>query len=542
MAYCVRYFSVNDSRIVTNFLGFSEVTDTTANTLYTVFKGFLANTGLKLEKLIGIGTDGASVLCGCNHSLYTLLKEDLPDLQLIKCTCHSIDKCASKAADELPSNIQFLMRETNNWFAHSALRLSRYRDFFAEHRNGSKPRKFISLSATRWLVVYLAVTVIIEQWDVLKSFFTQAAQTTERKCYTTRQLALMYNDNSNILYLTLLEGILRDVYDVNQAFQGRDADITRLYGDLRVLIVSLARRIFKPAFLRSLEPLNASSSMLSQSDLDTLQQAVNKASAEFGNSLLPHDSMDLGSKFENLVAELRIQSTVLVEIKERAVQVILRLCEELMRRLPPNLTVFNKMRYLLPSVCLKTNPQNVGLKIKASNLPWDLASNGVDKDAIEAQYRQLQDHTLFDISPNLASQSEPVDVVHFWIAVWGVKKVNGERQFGDLAALALRALSLPVSNAEVERVFSFMTTIKTKLRNRMLIPMLVALIRVRIHMSVQGVCCKTYEPTQRMLSRFNKSMYESDPTDQINPDDRLLLEAFELFESTMTPDDNHNFE
>ena len=46
--------------------------------------------------MIGVGTDGASNLCGCNNSVYTRLKEKIPDLKLINCT---LDFAASRAID-----------------------------------------------------------------------------------------------------------------------------------------------------------------------------------------------------------------------------------------------------------------------------------------------------------------------------------------------------------------------------------------------------------------------------------------------------------
>lgn len=71
---------------------------------------------------MAIGTDAASNLCGVNHSLFTLLKEEIPQLMLLKCTCRSIHLCVSKAATELPSCLDFLAREVYSWFSCSPLR------------------------------------------------------------------------------------------------------------------------------------------------------------------------------------------------------------------------------------------------------------------------------------------------------------------------------------------------------------------------------------------------------------------------------------
>lgn len=149
MAYCVRYFSKRLNNIVTNFLGFNEVATATANDLYNNFTTFIAQVGLNLEHLIAIGTDGASNLCGVNYSLYTLLKEKIPNLQLIRCSCHSLNLCAAKACTELPSNLEFLLRETRNWFANSPLRQLKYSKMYAEINNGKQSSKLIQLSTTR---------------------------------------------------------------------------------------------------------------------------------------------------------------------------------------------------------------------------------------------------------------------------------------------------------------------------------------------------------------------------------------------------------
>ncbi|XP_011704271.1 PREDICTED: uncharacterized protein LOC105459728 [Wasmannia auropunctata] len=115
---------------------------------------------------------------------------------------------------------------------------------------------------------------------------------------------------------------------------------------------------------------------------------------------------------------------------------------------------------------------------------------------------------------------------------------NGEKCFKDLTELAFRALSLPISNAVVERVFSIMAVIKSKLRNRLTMPMLVAqLMRIRIHLNVLGLCCKNYCPTPYMLQLFNThNMYNTDSVDSLykqtesSDDDCGLLESLTLIE------------
>lgn len=57
--------------------------------------------GLKIEILIGIGSDRANPAKGCNHSLVTLLQEDNPNITVFRCVCHSLHLAASKASEVL---------------------------------------------------------------------------------------------------------------------------------------------------------------------------------------------------------------------------------------------------------------------------------------------------------------------------------------------------------------------------------------------------------------------------------------------------------
>ncbi|XP_050064206.1 uncharacterized protein LOC126553056 [Aphis gossypii] len=122
MAFCIRYFSKPMQSITNEFLGLVTVERATADALRDVTLQFLKELKLKPENIIGLGVDGASNLCGRHHSLYTLLKEVSPNLQLIKCLCHSLNTCSSKASEVLPANLEFMLRETVSWFSYSPLR------------------------------------------------------------------------------------------------------------------------------------------------------------------------------------------------------------------------------------------------------------------------------------------------------------------------------------------------------------------------------------------------------------------------------------
>lgn len=84
--------------------------------------------------------------------------------------------------------------------------------------------------------------------------------------------------------------------------------------------------------------------------------------------------MDYGLKFseyaEKCISDKTITLQELAIVKQRARAYILRLVKELVKRLPHNLGVIEKINYFTPAVCLaQARP------ITVKDLPWELAGN-----------------------------------------------------------------------------------------------------------------------------------------------------------------------
>ena len=66
--------------------------------------------------------------------------------------------------------------------------------------------------------------------------------------------------------------------------------------------------------------------------------------------------------------------------------------------------------------------------------------------------------------------------------------------FKDIATFAISLLILLNSNAEVERLFSSINIVKNKLQNKMLLPMLSAILTVKYEMKRHNKDCKLELP------------------------------------------------
>ncbi|KAL5237513.1 hypothetical protein ACI65C_004923 [Semiaphis heraclei] len=143
-----------------------------------------------------------------------------------------------------------------------------------------------------------------DQWLELKTCFVMAA--VKEKCESAQILSNMYKDDSNLLYLTFLKPILREVTNVNLLFQSDHADLTKVYGDLKSLLVAASKRIINPNFLRDDEIPTA----LCVEDVDRVAKALKNKLA-----LLPLDAVDFGYAFSNLANKKPIASKDLQIVK-----------------------------------------------------------------------------------------------------------------------------------------------------------------------------------------------------------------------------------
>jgi len=116
------------------------------------------------------------------------------------------------------------------------------------------------------------------------------------------------------------------------------------------------------------------------------------------------------------------------------------------------------------------------------------------------------------------------DSHQFWPKIYNYQDAGGNYAFRKLAEFVLKVLSLPSSNAVVERVFSIMNTVKTKARNRINTEMLDGLLRIKCTIISSNKCCTTFSPSKSMYDKFKSEiMYncKQDINNVVN-DDELL--------------------
>lgn len=78
------YYSKILKQVVETFLDMPELPECNAEAIVTTLKDNLLKHNLKIKNLRGLGTDNASVMVGVNNGVYAKLKEDAPNLVLVR--------------------------------------------------------------------------------------------------------------------------------------------------------------------------------------------------------------------------------------------------------------------------------------------------------------------------------------------------------------------------------------------------------------------------------------------------------------------------
>lgn len=94
------------------------------------------------------------------------------------------------------------------------------------------------------------------------------------------------------------------------------------------------------------------------------------------------------------------------------------------------------------------------------------------------------------------------NTIEFWSEVYNYIDASGSKPFEELCKAALAALSLPHSNAEVERLFSQMSVVKSKLRNRLSLHTLNSILLVLYGLKLAGDTCYQHKLPNDILQQF----------------------------------------
>ncbi|KAE9524063.1 hypothetical protein AGLY_015544 [Aphis glycines] len=305
LGMAIIYYSRDKNDIVTTFFALEQLGECNAQAIVDAMKSALQKYNLDIKNLIGIGSDNASVMVGINKGVYAILKQENPNLILIRCVCHSLQLATSQAcAETVPRHLDFLISESYNWFSKSTLRQQSYKDLYKCMNENHEPLKIVQACNTRWLSIE---TAVIER----------------EECYSAEMLYTLYKDEHNLAYLLFLRPLLGEIQRVNKLFESEYADPTKLGSELISLITFLGKIIVVPSFNFT-------------------------KSTNFTDHLNPKPYLGYG--FENKVEDLKKKGKLSSDQEQ-----------QLQQRLPENIQILKKIEVFSPQNALKQLKEPISL-------------------------------------------------------------------------------------------------------------------------------------------------------------------------------------
>ncbi|CAH1106772.1 unnamed protein product [Psylliodes chrysocephalus] len=287
--------------------------------------------------------------------------------------------------------------------------------------------------------------------------------------------SLIIDESTDVAVLKMLGIVIRYfstkhskivIQATNKSFEASNADVTKLFNNLNHLYLSIIKKIVIP---------NANIHISSRVD-------------DFENHLDPNPY--LGYAFENSCRDCHLDQDSKEMIKGRCISFLIELAKQLRQRLPENIKILNKMQYFSVTECLKPN------KIPITDIATQFYDDAQIVSKIENEWASL----------HLINWAETQSTEQFWIEVNNYRDASNENPFQNLVNLALRILCLPHSNADVERVFSSVSIVKNKIRNRMKLNLLNNILSIKFGMKRMGKCCNTYKlPDEILIMSFDSN-------------------------------------
>nr|XP_033322899.1 uncharacterized protein LOC117218532 [Megalopta genalis] len=477
LCFLIRYF--DEGMIKTYLLDYMKISESTAENLFKCLIYSLQKNKLNIKNVVGVCANNANGMLGKHNSFASKILATNDEIAIIPCTCHCIHLVAHNATKCLPNESIEIVHKISTYFSRSSKRQAMLQDM--QKICNIVQKRIIQPTPTRWLALANSVNIILKQWSGLIDFFAEA-----KLSENTQLVSYIFNTMNNKFtkpYLQFLNFVLPIMNQFNVLFQSNDVLIHKLWSESTRLLKYLA-----DLFLTQ-------KSITTVRDLKTLDIKNN-------DNLLPLEEIhtDLESK-ETLQAMRETNEASEDEVKQfyKNLQKFYQTAfEGVIARLPFDDKFVDALEFLDPKITLHMNMHKSQLKHILHKFP-----SKFDSQIVHTEWHQIPSY----FEPHEKSEIVKLKVCDFWKKISEIKNPINEYRFPNIAKLAELCLTIPHSNAEIERFFSMINDIKTDKRNRLQCQSMKSLTRVKLDTSAEGKTCISWKAPEEASQLFRSQMY-----------------------------------
>lgn len=401
---CVQYFT-KEKGICKKLLNFVESPFDTSDNIVHSLKSTLDLHNLNLSKVSAFSADNTNANMGKTRSAFTLLKGDNPHLLKAGCLCHVINNAFRHAMDMLEVDVESAVMKMYSYFSSSSARRESLKEFY----------EFVDLNytdllrhvTTRWLSFAPAVDRIIRNWPALMSYFIS-----EQDNLPKHLVKLLYlNEESTV-----------------ESCETNDLSLVLHF-------ISNIATVFEVAS-KKLQNENTVASELYEVMTKLVAQLDNRINDQF-----------FGAFTTKVLKRLPEHKQICIKNQLNLfLQTAANYCRKWFDFSDKNPLYIIKPINLDKELCFQD----------LTTIVEELNIDGVNEDNLYEEFSIVKDI----IKP--LSEDKEMDVGSKWQMIFRMSKVD----LDNLFKIAAFCLSIPPSNAFVERVFSHMNLKWTDVRNR----------------------------------------------------------------------------
>ncbi|KAJ8018286.1 hypothetical protein HOLleu_43803 [Holothuria leucospilota] len=479
----IRY--INDGEVVTTFLSCEKVADGCAQTIFATVKEAMCKFKIPMAKVIGLGSDGASVMASHINGLNGFFHEDNPFIVFVHCVCHRLQLAVSQASKEVHEMNAFvkIIGAVYN-YVQSETKLRAFKDI-AEVLD-QETLKFKRLYEIRWLSLGNAVAALVRNYEALMVLASSDANDGDPTAIGILQQLSSYK-YAALLHLAC--DILTETNHLSKVLQHRDVSFGVVGNQIRGCIETLQD-------MKDQDGLH----------LQDFHSKLDEGTGSFKGVDIKFTTRERGNRESD--EKVNFQT------------VICKLLDELVKNLRerfPNVSLFDAMEVFQPSaypdsdhpaLLIGWGNQNMRTLLShfgsaMSNKAGQEFSSPIDSESCLGEFLPFKRLVAQNLGESKSSDCSGTGTFHFFTpAELFCRLFSGQNRdnrilFPEIFRLFSACLCILVGNAEAERVFSCQNRIKTAMRSCLSVECLDKLIRL----SFAGIPIENF-PFEAALDRF----------------------------------------
>ena len=431
LSICARW--EQDNKPVEHFLGIVPAKETTAEAISFYLCAFLESKSIDITTMRGLGFDGTNTMSGQRSGVQKRLRLHSPSAVYVHCRCHQLQLATLNAADEHREAKRVLGTLLTIWkaFHYSTKKAEKLAEIQAELN--APELKMLKPSDTRWLSRERAVRAVRRSLPALVTTFEEIFdETGDAEAHGIASLLTKYNT------IYMLSDVLHTVAKLQGSLQGKEVDLASVPG----MVESTLERLKELK-----EDTDSTTWFKDHSTVFTDPAQLGEKSVAVTESMKTHFLREVYCPYLQSVIDHirgRIECTDL--ISSMAVFDPRHLPDDEVNLSDYSTDKINTLTAFYGSA------QEVQFDGKKGVSQLD-----IDQQDTESEWKLFR--RLMLVQHKRSSLQQVLSTL--------LNSSSIRASFPNLAKLAAILIVLPVTTATVERTFSSMKLIKTRLRSRM---------------------------------------------------------------------------